>query len=67
MNEANAIVLIGSLYLYLVHNLDVWTTVFLFIFSIAMWSQHVHTDKKKELLNEQVKLTKAKRENLEKK
>jgi hypothetical protein len=60
LNIANAFLLIGVGYLYLVHHLDLWITVGAVILAVVSWSYHGFTDERKKYFKAQIALIEAK-------
>lgn len=60
MNEGNAVLIIGTIYLHLVHGLDIVVTFLLLLLGIGTWSYHAWVKSREKLLKAQVRLAEAK-------
>jgi len=67
MNVANAILILGAIYLHVVHGLDFGVTVALVLWGIGFWAYHGFTDERKKLLEAKIALLRAKTEYYERK
>lgn len=62
LNVANALLIIGIGYLYLVYGLDQWIATAGIILAVISWSYHGFTDERKKYFKAQIALLEAKTE-----
>ncbi len=60
LNIANSLLILGSIYLHLVHGLDSFVTLVLVIWALFFWAYYGFIDERKKLLQSQIELTRAK-------
>lgn len=60
LNVGSAILILGSIYMHLIYNLDVVVTVFLCVVGLATWAYHGFSDERKALFKAQAKYYNAK-------
>jgi len=62
MNEANAILILGAIYLHLAFGLDIVITAFICFWGFFLWAYHGYTQERKEIFEAQAEYYKAKAE-----